>query len=182
MQTTVGRTRLEIVSGDINRLDVDAIVVAADFASKVAPAGTGVRIPGRVVDDNPATNGVIVSAVPGTERAARARWVILAAISSQDLTTNAAEVAAATTRSLEVAETLGAHSVALPALGAGPGGFSPYACAAIILTTVDAYLVAHPRSRIGRVVFSASDAAAEAAFGHAMAGRWRSEAATKRRP
>jgi O-acetyl-ADP-ribose deacetylase (regulator of RNase III) len=184
VETTVGHTRLEIVSGDITRLDVDAIVVAtgADFASEAAPAGALKRGPGRVVDDNPATNGPTVAAVPGAERATKARWVILAAVTGQDLTTNAAEVAAATSHSLEVAEALGAHSVALPALGAEAGGLSLYACADIILTTVDAYLAAHRRSRIGRVMLCAFDAAAGAAFGHAMAGRWRSEAATKRRP
>ncbi len=184
METTVGHTWLEIVRDDITRLDVYAIVVAtgADLAAEGASVGAPKRTLGRVVDDTPATDEPIVNAVPGTEHATKARWVVLAAVTGQDLTTNAAHIAAATRRSLEVAETLGAHSVALPALGAEAGGFPLYACADIILATVGAYLVAHPRSRIGRVMLCASDAAAGAAFGHAMAGRWRSEAATKRRP
>jgi O-acetyl-ADP-ribose deacetylase (regulator of RNase III) len=183
METTVGHTWLEIVRGDITRLDVDAIVVptGADVASEAVPAGALKRTLGRTFDDSPATHEPIVHAVPGAERATQARWVILAAVTSQDRTTNAADLAAATTRSLEVAEALGAHSVALPALGAEAGGFPLYACADIILTAVDAYLVAHPRSRIGRVMFCASDAAVGAAFGHAMTGLWRSDVGRQRR-
>ena len=185
METTVGHTWLEIVSGDIARLDVDAIVAATDVdrAMEDAPAGTVKAARDRAVEGSTEAHGppAVGDAVSTTQSGTRARWVILAAVTDHDLAGNASYIAEATTRSLEVAETLGARSVAFPALGAEAGGYPLYACAHIILANVDAYLVAHPRSRIGRVVFCAADAATGAAFGHAMAGPWRSEVGRQRR-
>jgi O-acetyl-ADP-ribose deacetylase (regulator of RNase III) len=184
VETKVGRTWLEIVSGDIARLDVDAIVAATtvDRPMETAPAGAVKRAGDRAVEDSGGAHGptAIGDAVPATQSGPKARWVILAAVTGHDLTSNATCIAAATTRSLEVVETLGARSVAFPALGAEAGGFPLYACADIILANVRDYLVEHPRSRIRRVVFCASDAADRAAFGHAMAGLWRSEGRTNK--
>ncbi len=186
VETKLGRTWLEILSCDIASPDVDAIVAATDvdFSLEAVPAGATERGGGKVVKEDAGAHGpaTIGDAVPMAGSGPKARWVILAAVRGQDLASNAASVAAATTRSLEVAETLGARSVAFPPLGAEGGGLPLYACTDVILANVRAYLIEHPRSRIGRVVFCASDAAAKAAFSHAMAGLWRSEAGTDKRP
>ena len=178
METKLGRTWVEILSCDIARLDVDAIVAATDvdLSLEAVPTGTTKRAGGKVVKEDAAAHGptAIGDAVAIAGSGLKARWEILAAVTGQDLISNAASVAAATTRSLEVAETLGARSVAFPPIGAKGGGLPLYACTDVILANVRAYLIEHPRSRIGRVVFCASDAAARAAFGHAMAGLWRS--------
>ncbi len=179
METKVGRTWLEIVSGDIARLDVDAIVAATDvdLALEDAPAGAVKSTRDRAINDGGGVRRptAIGDVGPATGSDVRARWVILAAVTGHDLTSNATCIAAATTRSLEVAETLGARSIAFPVLGAEASGFPLYACADIILANVRDYLVKHPSSGIRRAVFCASDAAVKAAFGHAMAGVWRPE-------
>ena len=179
METKVGRTWLEIVSGDIARLDVDAIVAATDvdLALEDSPTGAVKTTRDRAIKDGGGARGhmAIGDVAPATGSDVRARWVILAAVTGHHVTSNATCIAAATTRSLEVAETLGARSVAFPALGAEASGFPLYACADIILANVRDYLVEHPSSRVRRVVFCASAAADRAAFGHAMAGLWRSE-------
>jgi O-acetyl-ADP-ribose deacetylase (regulator of RNase III) len=82
----------------------------------------------------------------------------------QDLRTDADLVAQTTRRSLELADELGARSLALPAFGTGVGGFPLAECAEILVREVRAY---EPAS-LERVVFAVYGNEAEAAFRRAL--------------
>ncbi len=174
MKTTIGSTSLEIESGDITALKVDAIVNAANdhlwMGSGVA--GAIKRVGGRSVETEAVALGPIALGdnVVTSAGDLEARWVIHAAVMGQDLQTNADIIARATYNVLETAEQLGVRSLALPAFGTGVGGFPLYACASIMLGQVQLYLRQHPRSGLRKVILSAFGDDARAAFGNAMAG------------
>jgi O-acetyl-ADP-ribose deacetylase len=94
-----------------------------------------------------------------------ARWVIHAAVMGQDLQTSAQAIAAATRRTLELADELGAESLALPAFGTGVGGFPLDRCARLM---VDAARAFEPAGALRRVAFAVYGAEAEAAFRSAL--------------
>ncbi len=177
MNTSVGKTRLEIVVGDIATLDSDAIVNAANdqlwMGSGVA--GAIKRAGGVVIEEEAMRMGPVEAgdAVATSGGDLKARWVIHAAVMSQDLTTDANLIAQCTTRVLEVADQLSVQSLALPALGTGVGGFPIYAGASIIVGRVRAYLGEHRHTSLRRVVFCAYDDVGEAAFKNAMSGSTR---------
>jgi O-acetyl-ADP-ribose deacetylase len=83
----------------------------------------------------------------------------------QDLRTDADKIARTTRRVLEVADELGAESLALPAFGTGVGGFPLPECAAIMVGEVRAY----EPSSLERVVFAVYGDEAEQAFRAALA-------------
>jgi len=87
-----------------------------------------------------------------------------------DVKPDAATIAKATRSALEVADRCHARSVALPALGAGVGGFPLYQCASVMLAETVRYLKDHPKTGLRRIVFSTYSDAAKAAFKNAMAG------------
>src|SRR5439155_235937 len=77
-----------------------------------------------------------------TEEAAgrlRARWVLHGAVMGQDLQTSADLVERTTRSCLELADELGARSLALPAFGTGVGGFPLDECARIMVRVARAY-------------------------------------------
>ena len=179
MKTTVGKTVLEVATADIATLEVDAIANAANnelwMGSGVAGAiklAGGVEIEHEAMRQGPIAAGDAVATVAG---ALRARWVIHAAVMGRDLVTNADLIAQATTRTLEVAERLGARSLGLPAFGTGVGGFPIYSCAEIMVQRVHAYLNERS-STLRRVVFCAYDDVGATAFKHALSGATRPEA------
>jgi O-acetyl-ADP-ribose deacetylase (regulator of RNase III) len=90
--------------------------------------------------------------------------VIHGAVMGQDLTTSADLVGRTTSRCLEVADELGARSLALPAFGTGVGGFPLDECADIMVREARAF---EPRS-LERVVFAVFGAEAEEAFRAAL--------------
>jgi O-acetyl-ADP-ribose deacetylase (regulator of RNase III) len=94
-----------------------------------------------------------------------ARWVIHGAVMGQDLRTNAEAIARTTRRCLEVADGLGARSLALPAFGTGVGGFPLGECARLMVDVARAY---EPRS-LERVLFAVFGAEARRAFEQALA-------------
>src|SRR5262249_51211507 len=69
----------------------------------------------------------------------KARWVVHGAVMGQDLRTNADLVRDTTGRCLEVADELGARSLALPAFGTGVGGFPLDECARIMVAVARGY-------------------------------------------
>jgi O-acetyl-ADP-ribose deacetylase (regulator of RNase III) len=180
MNTTVGRTRLEVAVGDIALLDVEAIANAANnelwmgagVAGAIKRAG-GQEIEHEAMRQGPIAVGDAVSTGAGK---LAAKWVIHAAVMGHDLQTDANLIAQATTRTLEVADRLKARSLALPAFGTGVGGFPIYACASIIVGGVRAYLVGHPHTALRKVVFCAFDDVGAAAFKNALSGLTRFEA------
>ena len=159
---------LEVIEGDIAALAVDAIANAANdrlwmgagVAGAIKRAG-GDEIEREAVAKGPIAVGQAVAT--GAGRLA-ARWVIHAAVMGQDLQTSADAIGSATRSTLEVADEVGAESLALPAFGTGVGGFPVDECARLMVAEARAY---EPRS-LRRVVFAVYGADAGAAFRSAL--------------
>ena len=153
-----------VVEGDITSLDVDAIANAANdrlwmgagVAGAIKRAG-GEEIEREAVAKGPIPLGEAVATGAGR---LRARWVVHGAVMGQDLRTDEELVQRTTQRCLEVADELGASSLALPAFGTGVGGFPIDACARIMCDAVTAF---QPRS-LRRVVFAVLGQDARRAF------------------
>jgi O-acetyl-ADP-ribose deacetylase (regulator of RNase III) len=162
---------LTVVEGDITRLDVDAIANAANDALWMGGgvAGAIKRAGGEAIEREAVAKGPIPlgDAVATGAGALAARWVVHGAVMGQDLVTDADLVRRTTARCLEVADELGAASVALPAFGTGVGGFPLDDCARIMVDVARAH---EPRS-LERVVFAVYGEEAEAAFERALAAR-----------
>jgi O-acetyl-ADP-ribose deacetylase len=156
--------QLEVIEGDIARLDVDAVANAANdhlwmgagVAGALKQAG-GEEIEREAVAKGPIALGDAVATGGGR---LPARHVIHAAVMGQDLQTSADLISRATRRTLEVADELGARTVALPAFGTGVGGFSLPECARLMVEAVRGY---EPRT-LERVVFAVYGFDAERAF------------------
>ena len=159
---------LEIVEGDITELAVDAIANAANdrlwmgagVAGAIKRAG-GEEIEREAVSHGPIAIGDAVATGAGR---LQARWVIHAAVMGQDLRTSAQAIAGATRRTLEIADDLGAESLALPAFGTGVGGFSLDECARIMVAEARSY----EPGALRRIVFAVYGADGEAAFRNAL--------------
>ena len=159
---------LEVVEGDISALAVDAIANAANnqFWMGAGVAGAIKRAGGEEIEREAVAKGPIAvgDAVATTAGRLAARWVIHAAVMGQDLVTGADAIRAATRRTLEVADGLGAESLALPAFGTGVGGFPLDDCARIMVAEARAF-DAHA---LRRVVFAVYGDAAAPAFRSAL--------------
>ena len=177
MNTTVRDTYISVVTGDIARTDVDAIVNAANSELWMASgvAGAIKRAGGDGIEREAVAQGPIEvgDAVATTGGSLTAKWVIHAAVTGPGRSTDANLIAQATTRALQVADRLGVHSVALPALGAGVGGFDIYACATIMVGRAHEYLTDTGTTGLKRVLFCAYDDVARAAFKNALVGSTR---------
>ena len=161
---------LEVIEGDITALDVDAIANAANdqlwmgagVAGAIKRAG-GEEIEREAVALGPIALGDAVATGGGR---LRARHVIHGAVMGQDLSTTPDLVARTTRRCLEVADELGARSLALPAFGTGVGGLPLDECARVMVSEARGF---EPRA-LERVVFAVYGADAEEAFRTALAG------------
>jgi O-acetyl-ADP-ribose deacetylase (regulator of RNase III) len=159
---------LEVVEGNIAELEVDAIANAANnhlwmgagVAGAIKGAG-GQEIEREAVAKGPIEIGDAVATGAGRLPAGH---VIHGAVMGQDLRTDAATIARTTTRVLEVADELGARSVALPAFGTGVGGFPLEECASLMVGAVRAY----EPSGLERVLFAVYGDEAEQAFRAAL--------------
>jgi O-acetyl-ADP-ribose deacetylase (regulator of RNase III) len=160
--------QLDVVEGDIAALEVDAIANAANdrlwmgagVAGALKRAG-GEEIEREAVAKGPIGLGEAVATGAGR---LKAKHVIHGAVMGQDLRTNA-ELVRRTTRScLEVADELGARSLALPAFGTGVGGFPLAEGAQIMVEEARSY---EPRS-LERVVFAVFGDDARQAFEDAL--------------
>jgi O-acetyl-ADP-ribose deacetylase (regulator of RNase III) len=159
---------LSVVEGDITALEVDAVSNAANdhlwmgagVAGAIKRAG-GEEIEREAVALGPIEIGDAVAT--GAGRLA-AKYVVHGAVMGQDLQTNADLVARTTRRCLEVADGLGARSLALPAFGTGVGGFPLIDCARIMVREVKAY----EPSSLRAVVFAVFGDEAETAFRTAL--------------
>ncbi len=155
---------LEVVEGDITKLEVDAIANAANdrlwmgagVAGAIKRAG-GEEIEREAVARGPIQIGDAVATGAGRLSASH---VIHGAVMGQDLATTDELVRRTTLRCLEVADDLGARSLALPAFGTGVGGLPLANCAQAMVSVAREF---EPRS-LERVVFAVYGAEAEAAF------------------
>ena len=161
---------LEVVEGDITRLEVDEIANAANehlwmgggVAGAIKRAG-GDEIEREAVALGPIEVGDAVATGAGR---LRAKHVVHGAVMGQDLETDADLIGRTTRRCLEVADELGARSLALPAFGTGVGGFPVGECARIMVGVARDY---QPGS-LERVVFAVFGEEAAEAFRGALAG------------
>jgi O-acetyl-ADP-ribose deacetylase (regulator of RNase III) len=161
--------KLEVVDGDIAALEVDAIANAANDALWMGAgvAGALKRAGGEQIEREAMAQGPIPvgEAIATTGGRLQARWVIHGAVMGQDLRTSG-ELVERTTRSvLDVAEELGAHSLAVPAFGTGVGGFPLEDCARVMVRAVREH---EPRT-LDQVVFAVFGDEARQAFERALA-------------
>ena len=155
---------LEVVEGDITELEVDAVANAANnelwmgagVAGAIKRVG-GAEIEQEAVAQAPIALGQAIATGAGN---LRAKHVVHAAVMGQDLQTSAELISQATGRTLEVADELGAHSLAMPAFGTGVGGFPIERCAELMVTEARAFEPAN----LERVVFAVFGHDAEHAF------------------
>src|SRR6185312_5498916 len=113
--------RLEVRDGDIAAVEADAVANAANdqLWMGAGVAGALKRAGGDEIEHEAMAQGPIALGTAVATGAGRlpARWVIHAAVMGQDLRTSADAIETATRRALEVADELGAESLALPAFG-----------------------------------------------------------------
>jgi O-acetyl-ADP-ribose deacetylase len=159
---------LEVIDGDITALDVDAIANAANNALWMGAgvAGAIKRAGGEEIEREAVAKGPIEvgDAVATGAGRLKARHVVHGAVMGQDLRTNADLVRRTTRRCLEVADELGARSLALPAFGTGVGRFPLADCAEIMVSEATAF---EPQS-LDRVVFAVFGSEARQAFETAL--------------
>ena len=156
--------RLEVFEGDIAQLDVDAIANAANnrlwmgagVAGAIKRAG-GEEIEREAIALGPIEVGEAVATGAGR---LKARHVIHGAVMGQDFRTNADLVGRTTRRCLEVADELGARSLALPAFGTGVGALPLQECARVMVAEARSF---EPRS-LERIVFAVFGGEAEETF------------------
>ena len=175
MKTSIGRTYLEIVPGDITELPVDAIVNPAntELRMEAGVAGAVKRVFGEGVEREALALGPVrVGQAVATTTADHpsVQWIIHAAVTEPDLKPDANAVATSTRSALDVADHCHARSIAMPAFGTGVGGFPIYQCASIMLAETVRYLRDHPKTGLRRIIFSTYSDTAKAAFKNAMAG------------
>jgi O-acetyl-ADP-ribose deacetylase len=164
----VSAADLQIVEGDITGLRVDAIANAANdrlwmgagVAGAIKRAG-GDEIEREAVAKGPIEVGDAVAT--GAGRLA-AKHVIHGAVMGQDLETDAELVRRTTRRCLEVADELGAESLALPAFGTGVGGVRVAECARVMVDEARSF---EGRS-LRRIVFAVFGEDARRAFESAL--------------
>jgi O-acetyl-ADP-ribose deacetylase len=160
---------MDVVEGDIAALEVDAVANAAndELWMGAGVAGALKRAGGEQIEREAMAQGPIPvgEAIATSGGRLPARWVIHGAVMGQDLRTSG-ELVERTTRSvLDVAEELGAQSLALPAFGTGVGGFPLEDCARVMVGAVREH---EPRS-LEHVVFAVYGDEAREAFERALA-------------
>jgi O-acetyl-ADP-ribose deacetylase (regulator of RNase III) len=149
---------LELVRGDITRQQVDAIVNAANSA--LAPGG-GVdgairRAGGPAITEATSRVGGCATgdAAATTGGDLPARYVIHAVgpIWQGGGAGEAALLASAHRRAIEVADELGCHSIAFPAISTGIYGYPPELAAPVAVAAVREALALHPQVELARFV------------------------------
>lgn len=136
-------TEITIVKGDISTVEADALVNAANnhLWMGAGVAGALKRVGGQKIEDEAVKKGPIPvgEAVETTAGGLNAKYVIHAAVMGQNLRTDETVIRSATRSSLQLAEKLGLHSIALPALGTGVGGFPLKQCAKVMVEEARTY-------------------------------------------
>lgn len=169
----VGPATLELLEGDITRVAADAIVNAANGGLRGGGGVDGAihRAGGpAILEACRALGGCATGdAVVTTAGALPARWVVHAVgpVWRGGRFGEPEQLASAYRRALEVADGLGAASVAFPSLSTGAYGYPIEAAAPLALRTVAAALAAPPR-HVRRVVFVLFGREAFAAYSRAL--------------
>ena len=160
--------RLDVVEGDIAALEVDAIANAANdrLWMGAGVAGALKRAGGEEIEQEAVARGPIAlgDAVATGAGRLKAKHVLHGAVMGQDLRTNADLVRRTTRSCLELADELGARSLALPAFGTGVGGFPLDECARIMVAEASDF----EGAALARVVFAVFGDEARRAFEDAL--------------
>ena len=155
---------LEVLQGDVTKLEVDAIANAANTQLRhgggVAAAISRAGGPDVQRESNEKAPIGLGDAVETTAGAMPARYVIHAATMELGGPTSAEIITRATSSTLRKADELGCRSLALVAFGTGVGGFPLEDAAALMVDAVRQ----HEASSLQRVVFAVHGDAAERAF------------------
>jgi O-acetyl-ADP-ribose deacetylase len=161
---------IEVQQADITKLEVDAIANAANTALKHGGgvAGAISRAGGPEVQRESDRNAPIElgEAVATSAGEMPAKWVIHAATMELGGPTSAEIIRSATANTLEVADELGAKSLALVAFGTGVGGFPVDEAARIEVEEVQRHLA--QGSGLERIVFAVFGDKTALAFEEAM--------------
>jgi O-acetyl-ADP-ribose deacetylase (regulator of RNase III) len=154
---------LEVIDGDVTKLEVDAIANAANtmLMHGGGVAGAISRAAGPEVQRESDAKAPIAlgEAVETTAGDMPARWVIHAATMELGGPTSADIIERATRSTLAKAEELGARSLALVAFGTGVGGFSLDKAASIMVSAAREHT-----GELERIVFAVHGEEAERAF------------------
>jgi O-acetyl-ADP-ribose deacetylase len=161
--------RIEVQQADVTTLEVDAIANAANtmLLHGGGVAGAIARAAGPELERESRERAPIElgAAVATTAGAMPSRWVIHAATMVNPGGRSSGDVIEKATHStLDVAEELGARSLALVAFGTGVGGFPLDECARIMVGAARA----HEARSLERVVFAVHGDEAEIAFAAAV--------------
>ena len=157
---------IEVYKGDIVRLELDALVNAANNRLWMGGgvAGALKRAGGKEIEDEAVKKGPIPvgeAIVTGAGKL-KAKYIIHAAVMAQDLKTNAEKIRQATKNSLLRADEISIRSIAFPALGTGVGGFPLDECARIMISEVRQHSAT--KTGLEKVVFALFDQPAYEAF------------------
>ena len=162
-------TVIEVIEGDITKLEVDAIANAANtelrhgggVAGAISRAG-GPEVQAESDERAPIELGAAVATTAGEMPS---RWVIHAATMHLGGPTSAEIIREATASTLRAADEVGARSLALVAFGTGVGGFPLADAARIEVGEVRRHLDRDDgETGLEQVVFCVSGAEAKAAF------------------
>jgi O-acetyl-ADP-ribose deacetylase (regulator of RNase III) len=149
MKVQINHTTLELVTGDITKLDTDAIVNAANerLAHGGGVAGAISRKGGPAIqresDEWVRQHGRVVTGSAAITSGGRleARYVIHAVGPIYDSTPRSAELLASAVRAaLQLADEHGLKSIALPAISTGIFGYPVEEAAQVMLSAAIAYL------------------------------------------
>jgi O-acetyl-ADP-ribose deacetylase (regulator of RNase III) len=163
LRENMGMPELEVVRGDVTKLEVDAVANAANtdlqhgggVAKAISKAG-GPEVQRESDEKAPIELGEAVETTAGDMPA---RYVIHAATMELGGPTSAEIIERATESTLEKAEELGCRSVALVAFGTGVGGFSMEEAAELMVAAARRH-----EGALERVVFAVQGEEAEQAF------------------
>jgi len=175
MVVAIGDASIETQQGDISRVQVDAIVNAANnhLWMGAGVAGALKRAGGSEIEREAVAKGPIEigEAVVTRAGALSAKYVIHAAVMGQDLTTDRSKISRATRNSLIRAGELGIASVALPALGTGVGGFPVDVAADAMITECVSFIESGSAPSLKKIVFVLFSDDVLAAFEKRLHGR-----------
>ncbi len=155
----IGKTRLDVVFGDITGQDTEAIVNPANdmlwygggVSSTIRKAG-GESLETEAMAKAPAEKGSAVVTGGGN----LSRWIIHAVISGQDLTTGEDVIGSAAEAVMKRADEIRCASLAIPLIDTAGYGVEIHVAAGIVVDRVVDYLV-REKSHIERVVFVEHD-------------------------
>jgi O-acetyl-ADP-ribose deacetylase (regulator of RNase III) len=147
---------IETFLGDITKLEVDAIVNAANTGLFMGGgvAGAIKRAGGKEIEDEAVAKAPIKigEAVETTAGKLKVKYVIHSPTMETDFITDENKIRLAIKAALQKADELGIESIAFPALGTGVGGFSREEAAKIMVEEIKEHINAG--TKLKRIILS----------------------------